>query len=48
MLKLTSSRPAEQDTEMMRLQILGDPELMAQLREVRLCVLSSDYRVLRS
>lgn len=25
----------EQDSEMMRLQILGDPDLMRQLREVR-------------
>ena len=29
-------REAEQDTEMMRLTILGDPVLMNQLREVRL------------
>lgn len=29
-------RTAEQDAEMMRLQILGDPNLMAQLRAVRL------------
>lgn len=28
------SRAIEQDSEMMRLQILGDPQLMAQLREV--------------
>lgn len=27
-------RTAEQDPEMMRLQILGDPQLMAQLRQV--------------
>ena len=29
------NRAAEQDAEMMRLQILGDPELMRQLQEVR-------------
>ncbi|PPQ86822.1 hypothetical protein CVT25_012653 [Psilocybe cyanescens] len=29
-----AGRPIEQDAEMMRLQILGDPDLMAQLREV--------------
>ena len=29
------SRSMEQDAEMMRLQILGDPALMAQLRQVR-------------
>ncbi|KAI1791045.1 snare binding protein [Ganoderma leucocontextum] len=28
-----TSRAVEQDTEMMRLQILGDPQLMAQLRQ---------------
>jgi len=28
-------RPAEQDSEMMRLQLLGDPELMRQLRETQ-------------
>jgi hypothetical protein len=27
-------RTAEQDSEMMRLQVLGDPDLMAQLRVV--------------
>ncbi|KAI0080834.1 hypothetical protein K474DRAFT_100659 [Panus rudis PR-1116 ss-1] len=30
-----AGRPAEQDAEMMRLQVLGDPVLMQQLREVR-------------
>lgn len=34
------NREMEQDSEMMRLQILGDPELMRQLREVR-CALCS-------
>ena len=32
--KKDSSRPIEQDAETMRLQILGDPRLMAQLQEV--------------
>ena len=31
---MTSDRSIEQDSEMMRLQILGDPRLMAQLQEV--------------
>jgi hypothetical protein len=31
---MTSDRSIEQDSEMMRLQILGDPQLMAQLQEV--------------
>ena len=37
----------EQDAEMMRLQLLGDPALMAQLRQVSLCCLSllSDFCV---
>ncbi|KAJ7055060.1 aspartyl protease-domain-containing protein [Mycena amicta] len=30
-----AGRPVEQDSEMMRLQILGDPELMRQLRETQ-------------
>lgn len=30
-----AGRPIEQDAEMMRLQILGDPELMRQLRETQ-------------
>ena len=28
-------RAVEQDTEMMRLQILGDPQLLSQLQQVR-------------
>lgn len=28
------SRPVEQDAEMMRLQLLGDPDLMRELQEV--------------
>jgi hypothetical protein len=32
---MTLYRPIEQDAEMMRLQILGDPQLMRQLQDVR-------------
>ena len=34
-----STRSLEQDAEMMRLQVLGDPELMRQLREVKLAAI---------
>ncbi|KAI0314797.1 aspartyl protease-domain-containing protein [Amylostereum chailletii] len=30
-----AGRPAEQDAEMMRLQLLGDPDMMRQLRQVQ-------------
>lgn len=40
-LVLGGNRTAEQDAEMMRLQILGDPQLMGQLRAVRIPVPSS-------
>ena len=33
-------RTMEQDAEMMRLQILGDPNLMRQLQEVRIPCIS--------
>ena len=33
----SGSREIEQDAEMMRLQVLGDPNLMRQLELVRLC-----------
>ena len=36
---LTSRRTAEQDSEMMRLQLLGDPAVMHQLREVRMTII---------
>lgn len=35
--KCFASRTIEQDSEMMRLQLLGDPSLMAQLESVRVC-----------
>lgn len=34
-MQCLACRTAEQDSEMMRLQILGDPELMRQLQQVR-------------
>lgn len=35
MLTVLTSRAIEQDSEMMRLQILGDPQLMRELQAVR-------------
>jgi len=45
---MTSDRSIEQDSEMMRLQILGDPQLMAQLQEVYRPLFSSGISIILS